>query len=145
MIQVNVPEHYLRPVQDPPLKTTAEECLSWLEKVLLPQPSSLTWEPWYRPTRLLAAVVWLHLKHKFFNGGTTKEACTIFEVRAKQLSKLLLGKVYLSGSAGVTKGKCKCDRLGICRAPAYTVRGLNVVNERLFIQPMLWGNWLYIL
>ena len=37
------------------------------------------------------------------------------------------------------------DRLGICGAPAYTVRGLNVVNERLFIQPMLWGNWLYIL
>ena len=24
------------------------------------------------------------------------------------------------------------------RGPAYTVRGLNVVNERLFIQPMLW-------
>ena len=27
----------------------------------------------------------------------------------------------------------------------YVVRGLNVVSERLFIQPMLWGNWLYIL
>ena len=31
MIQVNILEHYLSPVQDPPLKTTAEECLSWLE------------------------------------------------------------------------------------------------------------------
>ena len=80
MIQVNVPEHYLSPVQDPPPKTTAEECLSQLEKVILPQPASLTQEPWYRPTRLLAAAVWLHLKHKFFNGGTTKEACTTFEV-----------------------------------------------------------------
>ena len=80
IIQVNIPEHYLSPVQDPPPKTTAEEHLSWLEKVLLPWPSSLTWEPWYRPTRLLAAVVWLHLKCKFFNGGTTKEACTMFEV-----------------------------------------------------------------
>ena len=107
MIQINVPEHYLSLVQDPPLKTTAEECLSWLEKVLLPRPSSLTQEPWYRPTRLLAAAVWLCLKCKFFNGGTTKEACTTFEVRAKQLSKLLLGKVYLGGSTGAAKAKHK--------------------------------------
>ena len=107
MIQVNVPECYLSPVQDPPPKTTTEECLSQLEKVILPWPSSLTQEPRYRPTRLLAAVVWLHLKHKFFNGSTAKEACTMFEVRAKQLSKLLSGKVYLGGSTGATKGKCK--------------------------------------
>ena len=107
MIQVNVPEHYLSPVQDPPSKTTAEERLSRLEKVILPQPASLAQEPWYRPTRLLAAAVWLHLKCKFFNGSTTKEACTMFEVQAKQLSKLLSGKVYLGGSAGAAKGKCK--------------------------------------
>ena len=62
MIQINILEHYLSPVQDPPLKTTAEERLSQLEKVILPQPASLTQEPWYRPTRLLAAAVWLHLK-----------------------------------------------------------------------------------
>ena len=105
MIQINVPEHYLSLVQDPPPKMTTEECLSQLEKVLLPQPSSLAWEPWYGPTWLLAAAVWLHLKCKFFNGGTTKEACTTFEVWAKQLSKLLSGKVYLGGSAGATKGK----------------------------------------
>ena len=80
MIQVNVTECYLSPVQDPPLKTTAEECLSRLEKVILPWPASLTQEPWYGPTRLLAAAVWLRLKCKFFNGGTTKEACTTFEV-----------------------------------------------------------------
>ena len=80
MIQVNIPERYLSLVQDPPLKTTAEEHLSRLEKVILPWPASLTQEPWYGPTRLLAAVVWLHLKCKFFNGGTTKEACTTFEV-----------------------------------------------------------------
>ena len=107
MIQVNILEHYLSPVQDPPPKTTAEECLSRLEKVILPWPTSLTQEPWYRPTRLLAAVIWLHLKHKFFNGGTAKEACTTFEVRAKQLSKLLSGKVYLGGSVGAAKGKHK--------------------------------------
>ena len=80
MIQVNIVERYLSLVQDPLPKTTAEECLSWLEKVILPRPASLTQEPQYRPTRLLAAVVWLHLKCKFFNGGTTKEACTTFEV-----------------------------------------------------------------
>ena len=105
MIQINVPECYLSPVQDPPRKTTTEECLSQLEKVLLPRVSSLAWEPWYRPTWLLAAAIWLHLKCKFFNGGTTKEACTTFEVQAKQLSKLLSGKVYLSGTTGATKGK----------------------------------------
>ena len=36
MIQINIPEHYLSPVQDPPPKTTTEECLSQLERVLLP-------------------------------------------------------------------------------------------------------------
>ena len=72
-----------------------------------PGPTSLTQEPQYGPPRLLAAAVWLHLKCKFFNGGTAKEACTMFEVRAKQLSKLLLGKVYLGGSTGAAKGKCK--------------------------------------
>ena len=107
MIQVNIPECYLSLVQDPPPKTTAEERLSRLEKVILPQPTSLTQEPWYGPTRLLAAVVWLCLKCKFFNGGTTKEACTTFEVQAKQLSKLLSGKVYLGGSAVAAKGKHK--------------------------------------
>ena len=107
MIQVNIPEHCLSPVQDPPPKTTAEERLSRLEKVILPRPASLAQEPRYGPTRLLAAVVWLHLKCKFFNGSTTKEACTMFEVRAKQLSKLLSGKVYLGGSAGAAKGKHK--------------------------------------
>ena len=101
MIQINIPEHYLSPVQDPPPKMTAEERLSQLEKVLLPQASS----PQYRPTRLLAAAIWLCLKHKFFNSGTTKEACTMFKIWAKQLSKLLSGKVYLDGTAEATKRK----------------------------------------
>ena len=105
MIQINIPEHYLSLVQDSPLKMTAEERLSQLEKVLLPRVASLAWEPWFGPTRLLAAAIWLHLKHKFFNGGTAKEACTTFEVWAKQLSKLLSGKVYLGGTSRATKGK----------------------------------------
>ena len=105
MIQINIPEHFLSLVQDPPPKTTAEERLTQLEKVLLPQVAFLAWEPQFGPTWLLAAAVWLHLKCKFFNGSTAKEACTTFEVWAKQLSKLLLGKVYLGGTGGATKGK----------------------------------------
>ena len=31
----------------------------------------------------------------------------MFEVQAKQLSKLLSGKVYLGGSTGAAKGRCK--------------------------------------
>ena len=107
MTQINIPEHYQSPVQDPPPKMTTEERLSQLEKVLLPQVASLAQEPWYRPTWLLAAAVWLHLKCKFFNGGMAKEAYTMFEVWAKQLSKLLSGKVYLGGTGRATKGKQK--------------------------------------
>ena len=36
MIQINIPECYLSLVQDPTPKMTTEECLSQLEKVLLP-------------------------------------------------------------------------------------------------------------
>ena len=35
------------------------------------------------PTHILAAAVWLKLKRKFFNQGTAKEACELFDVRAK--------------------------------------------------------------
>ena len=104
MIQINIPQHYWCKT---PLKMTAEERLAQPKKVLLPQANlaGLTREPRFRPTRLLAAAIWLCLKCKFFNGGTAKEACTMFEVQAKQLLKLLSGKVYLGGTAGATKGK----------------------------------------
>ena len=61
MIQINIPEHYLSPVQDAPPKTTTEKRLVWLEKVLFPQANlaCLTREPRFGPTRLLAAAVWL--------------------------------------------------------------------------------------
>ena len=45
MIQINILECYLSLVQDPPPKTTTEECLSQLEKVLLPRVSSLAMSP----------------------------------------------------------------------------------------------------
>ena len=43
-----------------------------------------------------------------------KEACTTFEVQAKQLSKLLLGRVYLGGTGGTTKGKRKRFHTAVC-------------------------------
>ena len=39
MIQINIPECYLSPVQDPPPKMTTEECLSQLERV--PPPPTI--------------------------------------------------------------------------------------------------------
>ena len=50
------------------------------------------------PTHILAAAVWLKLNHKYFNEGTAKEACERFEVRAKQLSRVLTGRKYLGGT-----------------------------------------------
>ena len=35
------------------------------------------------------------------------------------------------------------DRLGFAGYQTYTVRELNVVSERLVIQPRSWGHWLY--
>ena len=50
------------------------------------------------PTCILAVAVWLKLNHKYFNEGMTKEACDQFEVRAKQLSRVLTGRKYLGGT-----------------------------------------------
>ena len=100
LIQVNIPDQFLNPLSEPQLKTTVEERLRKLEKVLLPWAGTacLVREPRYKPTRVLAAALWLHLKCKYFNSRTMKEACMAFKVRAKQLSKLLSGKVYLGGT-----------------------------------------------
>ena len=107
MIQVNIPECYLSPVQDPTPKDHSRRMPVPPGKSHPPQAHISHTGTMVQTTRLLAAAVWLHLKCKIFNGGTTKEACTTFEVRAKQLSKLLSGKVYLGGSAGAAKGKHK--------------------------------------
>ena len=56
------------------------------------------------PTHILAAAVWLKLNCKYFNEGMAKEACDRFEVRAKQLSRVLMGRKYLGGTQAK---KCK--------------------------------------
>ena len=96
LIQINIPKRFLSLVTEPKPKTTMEEWLLKLEKVLLPQTDAacLKCEPKNSPTTLLAAAVWLCLKQKYFNARMAKEACKSFEVWAKQLSKLLSGQRY---------------------------------------------------
>ena len=55
-------------------------------------------EPRNGPTRILTAAVWLKMSRKYFNEGTAKEACERFNVRAKQLSRVLTGRKYLGGT-----------------------------------------------
>ena len=64
----------------------------------------LAHEPKNGPTCILAVAVWLKLNCKYFNEGTAKEACDRFEVRAKQLSRVLTGRKYLGGTQAK---KCK--------------------------------------
>ena len=68
--------------------------------MVLPVPNAtcLKHEPRNGPTHILTAAVWLKMSKKYFNEGTAKEACERFDVRAKQLSRVLTGKKYLGGT-----------------------------------------------
>ena len=68
--------------------------------MVLPIPSSpcLAHKPRNGPTHILTAAVWLKMSKKYFNKGTAKEACERFDVRVKQLLRVLTGKKYLSGT-----------------------------------------------
>ena len=100
MVQLNVPEKYLKPTEDLKPKSSIMTRLEKLRKVLLPNAdrACITREPQNNLTRLLPAAVWLKLSHRYLNEGFTKEACEKSGVRAKQLSKLLSSKTYLSGT-----------------------------------------------
>ena len=64
LVQINIPERYLSPVQDPKPASTAEEVRQKLEKKLLPHSNSasIVCEPKNSPTRLLVAALWLQLR-----------------------------------------------------------------------------------
>ena len=96
-MQLNIPEGFLNPVEDKRAKSTEEERREKVRKTVLPIPNApcLAHEPRNGPTRILAAAVWLKMSHKYFNEGTAKEACEWFDVRAKQLSRVLTGRKYL--------------------------------------------------
>ena len=100
LIQINIPEGFLNPVEDRQLKTTEEERWEKVRKMILPTSNApcLAHKPRNGPTHVLAAVVWLKLNHKYFNEGMAKEACDWFKVRAKLLSRVLTGRKYLGGT-----------------------------------------------
>ena len=88
LVQLNVPEGFLNPIEDKKALTTEEEKKEQVKKMVLPIPDAtcLKHEPRNSLTRILTAAVWLKLSHKYFNKGTVKEACKWFLVRVKQLS-----------------------------------------------------------
>ena len=100
LIQLNVPEKFLNPVTDPVQLMMEEQRMTKVEKTILPRHDAACMKHELRngPTCILAAAVWLKLKRKFFNQGTTKEACELFDVRAKHLSRVITGKKYLGGA-----------------------------------------------
>ena len=106
LVQINIPDRYLSPVQDPKPASTAEEAMQKLEKKLLPHSNSasIVCEPKNSPTRLLVAALWLCLRWKYMNEGTARETCTLFNVSPKSLSNIMLGKRYTGGTA---RGKHK--------------------------------------
>ena len=106
LVQINIPDRYLNPVQDPKPASTAEEVRQKLEKKLLPHSdsASIVCEPKNSPTRLLVAALLLCPRWKYMNKGTAKEACTLFNVSPKSLSNIMLGKRYTGGTA---RGKHK--------------------------------------
>ena len=80
-------------------KMMEEQRMEKLEKtiLLLHNAACMKHEPKNGPTYILATAVWLKPKWKFFNTGMAKEACELFKVHAKQLSKVITGRKYLSG------------------------------------------------
>ena len=100
VVQINIPEKYLKPMEDPKLKTTTATRLEKLHNMLLPIPdrACITCEPSKNVTRLLATAVWIKLRRRYLNEGYAKDAYQMFDIQAKQLSKVLLGKEYLGGS-----------------------------------------------
>ena len=106
LVQINIPEGFLNPVEDRRPKTTEEERWEKVQKMILPTSNApcLAHEPRNGPTCVLAAAVWLKLNCKYINEGMAKEACNQFKVREKQLSRVLTGRKYLGG---MQSKKCK--------------------------------------
>ena len=100
LVQLNVPKGFLNPIEDKKALTSEEEKREKVKKMVLPIPDAtcLKHEPRNGPTRILTVAVWLKMSRKYFNEGTVKEACERFNVRAKQLSRVLTGRKYLGGT-----------------------------------------------
>ena len=114
LVQLNILEGFLNLIEDKRAKTTEEEKREKVHKTVLPIPNApcLAHEPQNGPTCILTAAVWLKMSKKYFNEGTAKEACECFDVRAKQLSRVLTGKKYLGGTQA---RKCKATEEPLVR------------------------------
>ena len=118
-----MPEGFLDPVKDKEPQTSEQELAEKVEKTILPRHKAACFKhkPKNGPMRILAAAVWLKLKRRYFSMGMAKEACELFQVRAKQLSRVLMGCKYLGGKktpAQKGKGKKRKDA-----PPADTAKG----------------------
>ena len=100
LVQLNIPEGFLNPIEDKKALTSEEEKKEKVKKTVLPIPDAtcLKHEPRNGPTRILTVALWLKMSHKYFNEGTAREACKQFNIRAKQLSRVLTGRKYLGGT-----------------------------------------------
>ena len=100
LVQLNIPEGFLNPIEDKKALTSEEEKREKVKKTVLPVPDAtcLKHEPRNGPTCILTVAVWLKMSQKYFNEGTAKEACERFNIRTKQLSRVLTGRKYLSGT-----------------------------------------------
>ena len=107
MVQINVLERYLSPVQDLRPTTTMEAQQEKISKMLLLRldAACLAGEPKNSPTWLLVAVVWLRLKRKYMNSSVAKDACMMFNISAKHLSKILSGKNCAGGGEREKEGR----------------------------------------
>ena len=78
LVQLNIPEGFLNPVEDKRAKTSEEEKREKVRKTVLPIPNApcLAHKPRNGPTHILTAAVWLKMSRKYFNEGTAKEACS---------------------------------------------------------------------
>ena len=87
LVQLNIPEVFLNPIEDKKALTSEEEKKEKVKKTVLPIPDAtcLKHERRNGPTRILTVALWLKMSQKYFNEGTAREACKQFNVRAKQL------------------------------------------------------------
>ena len=119
LVQLNIPDRFLDPNRDPDVDTSTDSICKKIAHDLLPKPdcAALAREPYNRPTRLLCVVLWLKLNHMFLNQGTQKEACGMFTVCEKQLSRLLMDCKYFCGTdnrKSTDEGSDE-NRLKLCR------------------------------
>ena len=95
LVQLNLPERFFNLVADVVPMMKEEQRRVKVERTILPRHGVACMK--HKP-KILAAVVWLKLKRKFFNQGTTKGVCELFDMKVKQLSHVITGKEYLRGT-----------------------------------------------